>query len=197
MDDIAAAKALKRNDKKAFKFLFDTYYDPIVAYILTFTHDKMKAEDIVQQAFVNLWEDRRKLDYVKSPKPYIYKIAYFRYIDSIKHDKKRNKLLDDIWHNTLVSTIEEDDEELLNQRIEKLREVINLLPPKCKEILILNKIKGLKYREIAETLGISIKTVENQMSKAFRKIRNALKEDPLFLFMLFAEKRYFTLNSPV
>ncbi len=187
MDDITAIKALKSDDKKAFKFLFESYYNRIVAYIFTYTHDKMKAEDIVQQVFINLWEDRQKLETVRSIKPYLYKIAYFRYIDSIKNDKKRNKLLDDVWQHALNERIN-DDQEFLDQRIEKLKEVIDSLPAKCKEIIILNKINGIKYKEIAEELGISIKTVENQMATAFKKIRKAFKEDPLFLFILFRGK---------
>jgi len=73
----------------------------------------------------------------------------------------------------------------LEKRLEKLKAIIETLPEKCKEILLLNKMDGLKYREIAIKLNISIKTVEAQMRIAFQKIREGFKDNPLILFVLF------------
>ena len=66
-----------------------------------------------------------------------------------------------------------------------MRQVIDSLPPKCREIIMLNKIQGVKYKEIADQMGISVKTVESQMRIAFTKIREAFKEDHALLFLLF------------
>jgi RNA polymerase sigma-70 factor (ECF subfamily) len=144
-----------------------------VGYITTYTHDKVKSEDIVQQAFISFWEDKSKLDETKSPKPYLYAIAYNRYIDTIKEAKKQEKLLSQIWERALMDRIEEDSD-AMEKRIQKMRKVIDSLPPKCKEIIILNKIQGVKYKEIAGQMGISVKTVESQMRIAFIKIRELL-----------------------
>ena len=183
MNEMDAVVALKKDSDKAFRYLFDRYYDRLVAYIVTFTHNKMKAEDIVQQAFVNLWNDRQKLDEIKSPKNYLYAIAYNRYADSIKKEKRRSKLLDDIWYRSLNMRIEEDHE-LLEKRINKLNTIIESLPPKCKKIIQLNKMEGVKYKEIASLMGISIKTVEAQMSIAFKKIRKGFEDDTFFLLII-------------
>ena len=124
MNEIDAVKALKKGDKKAFKFLFESYYDRLVAYIVTYTHNQMKAEDVVQQAFINFWDDRQKLNEIRSPKSYLYAIAFNRYVDSIRKEKKRLKLLDDIWHRSLSSRVEEDNE-VMEKRIKKMNLIID------------------------------------------------------------------------
>lgn len=188
MNDLEAAKALKKGDKLAFRYLFDQYYDRLVAYITTYSNDKEISEDIVQQAFINLWEDRLKLDEQKSPRNYLYAIARNRYMDTVKKIKKREKFLNQIWERALRDRIEEDTE-TLEKRIQKMKNVIDSLPPKCREIIQMNKVQEIKYKEIAEQLGISVKTVESQMRIAFTKIRDAFKNDNLLFFHLFKKFR--------
>ena len=192
MNEIDAVKALKQGDKKVFRYLFESYYNRLTAYILTYTQNKMEAEDIVQQAFINLWEDREKLHEIRSPKNYLYAIAYNRYVDSIRNEKKRSKLLDDIWERSLAMKIEEDNE-TQQIRIKKLKSIIETLPTRCKEIILMNKIQGIKYKEIAEILGISVKTVETQMRIAFKKIREGFENDKFIFFFvrnLFRKRAY-------
>ncbi|MFT6796354.1 MAG: RNA polymerase sigma-70 factor (family 1) [Maribacter sp.] len=188
MNDLEAAKALKSGDKPAFTYLFYKYYGRLVAYITTYSNDKEISEDIVQQAFINLWEDRLKLDEQKSPRNYLYAIARNRYMDTLKKIKKRENLLDQIWERALQDRLQEDTEKL-EERIEKMKDVIESLPPKCKEIIQMNKVQGLKYKEIAEQKGVSIKTVESQMRIAFIKIREAFNDNKLLLFLLFKKFR--------
>ena len=184
MNEFKAVAAMKKGDRNAFKYLFNTFYDRLVAYITTFTHDKIQSEDIVQHAFIRFWEDKSKLNETKSPKAYLYAIAYNRYIDTVKKAKKQEKLLSQIWERALADRIQEDSD-ALEERIQKMKQVIESLPPKCKEIILLNKIQGVKYKEIADQMGISVKTVESQMRIAFTKIREAFKEDHILLFLLF------------
>ncbi|WP_405291804.1 RNA polymerase sigma factor [Algibacter sp. Ld11] len=183
MTEKDAVKAFKEGDKKAFSYLFNLYYDRLVAYVIIYTHNKMSAEDIVQQTFVDLWKDREKLLEVKSPKNYLYAIAHNRYVDSMKKQKKQTKLLDSIYEKALRDRIEED-KEALDNRIKRMNEIIESLPPKCKEILKMNKIQGIKYKEIAVKMGISIKTVEAQMRIAFQKIREGFESDKLFFVFI-------------
>lgn len=182
MNDLEAVKAIKNGNKVAFKYLFDRYYNRLVAYIVTYTHDHDQSEEIVQQAFINLWEDRNKLSIEKSPRNYLYSIAYNRFIDSFNKSKKRKQLLDDLWEKSLRDRITEDNEQL-EKRIEKMKQMINSLPPKCRKIIRLSKHEGLKYTEIAEQMGITVKTVESQMRIAFKKIRDGFKKNPIILFL--------------
>tara|TARA_R110002049_G_scaffold15981_1_gene64511 strand:- start:218 stop:775 length:558 start_codon:yes stop_codon:yes gene_type:complete len=184
MNENEAVTAMKKGDRSAFRYLFNEFYDRLVAYITTYTHDKIQSEDIVQHAFIRFWEDKSKLDETKSPKGYLYAIAYNRYIDTIKKAKKQEKLLSQIWERALVERIQEDSD-VLEQRIQKMKQVIDSLPPKCKKIIMLNKIQGVKYKDIADQMGISVKTVESQMRIAFTKIREAFKEGDPLLFLLF------------
>ena len=183
MNELEATKRLKGGEENAFKFIFDLYYDRLVAYICTYTHDKMNSEDVVQQAFIDLWNNRSKLDTNKSPRNYLYSIAYNRFIDSINNDKKQNSLLSLVYENALRDRIDEDNE-VLENRLKKMKLIIESLPPKCRQILEMNKVKGIKYQEIAEIKGISIKTVESQMSIAFKKIRKGFEKDNFHLFFM-------------
>ncbi|GAA3604360.1 RNA polymerase sigma-70 factor [Flavivirga amylovorans] len=183
MNEKDAIKRLREGDKTAFKYLFELFYDRLVAYILTYTNDKMLAEDIVQQVFLNLWNGRAKLNEIKNPKSYLYTMVYNLFIDSRKHEKKVNKLLDNIYEKALRERIKED-KSLIDLRIKKMNAIIETLPPKCREILKMNKVQGFKYKEIAEILGISIKTVENQMGLAYKKVRKAFENPSLILFLI-------------
>lgn len=183
MNDKSAIKALKKGNEKALRYFFDSYYDRLVAYIFTYTNDRMKSEDIVQQSFVNLWTNRDKLGQIKAPRSYLFTMAYNLFIDTTYNEKRNSKLLDKVYEKALRDRIIED-RKLVDERISKLNSVIESLPPKCREILEMNKIQGFKYKEIAETLDISIKTVENQMGIAFKKIRKAFEDSKLILLIL-------------
>ncbi|MEP5340875.1 MAG: RNA polymerase sigma-70 factor [Algibacter sp.] len=193
MNELEAVKKFRAGEESAFKYLFNLYYDRLVTYIVTYTHDKMSSEDIVQQAFIDLWNDRDKLNELRSPKNYLYAIAYNRFIDSVNKNKRQNRLLDLVYENALRNRINEDTEQL-EKRVEKMNRIIESLPPKCKEIILMNKIQGIKYKEIAGIMNISIKTVEAQMSIAFKKIRKGFEKDKLTLFFLRLTK---SVNSSI
>lgn len=175
MDDIRLTHAISSGDQVAFKLFFERHYNPLTAYITTFTNDRNLAEDLVQQAFIKIWKHRKKLRLQQSPKNYLYTIAYHGFIDHYRETKRENLVLDALKRKALEIRIQEE-EDVAALRIEKLGSIIEGLPPKCQEILKLNKIQGLKYGEIADVLGISVKTVESQMRIAYRKIREEFRK---------------------
>ena len=183
MNDLSLITAIKNNDRKAFEGLFNKYYSPLVSYINTFTNDIYLSEDIVQQTFIVLWDKRLKLNITKSPKSYLYSVAYNMYIDHYRKLKKQDLFFDELRESALRSIINEDDE-LAEKRIKKLKTIVENLPPRCKKILQLNKLSGLKYKEISVMLGISQKTVEAQMRIAFQKIRKGFESDKLFFVFI-------------
>jgi RNA polymerase sigma-70 factor (ECF subfamily) len=184
MDDIELVKAICNNDNNAFRKLFDLFYKRLLAYANTFTYDSKWSEDIVQQAFVTLWLKKDQLDKDKSPINYLYSIVHNSYIDDYRKKRRRDVFLDNLKHTSLIDNID-FDHELLEKRLFKLNRIIESLPPKCKEILKLNKIEGIKYKSIAVKMNISIKTVESQMRIAFQKIREGFEEgDSFFLFLV-------------
>lgn len=176
-------KAIQSGDKKAFEFLFKKHYANLVGYITTYTQDGQLSEDIVQYSFIRLWNKRDKILIKSSPKNFIYTIAYNRYIDLYRKKKRDDNLLKELCLENLRNNVEENDE-VVKARIIKLKKLIENLPPRCKEILYLNKQRGLDYNEIAEELKISPRTVEEQIRIAFKKIRKGFKESKI-LFILF------------
>ncbi len=169
-------KEISKGNDQAFTFLFDSYYDPLCKYIYSLTKDLKQAEDIVQDTMFIVWEKRDKIDTKLSVKNYIYKIAYHQFVDNYRKSKEHLNYLDEVQKSALDYFIEKDDEYINKKNAIVLNEIQNL-SPKCKEVFLLNKKHGLKYREVAEELNISIKTVEIHISKALKKIRTRfLKE---------------------
>ncbi|MAZ28703.1 MAG: RNA polymerase sigma-70 factor [Cytophagaceae bacterium] len=183
-EDSDLVKAIIKNDRMAFQIFFRRYYEALVLYVNTFTNDVMQSEDIAQKSFIKFWKKRKKLKIDGHAKSLLFKMAYNIFIDEYRKNKKQGSIyIEELVLESLEDKIGEDDH--LEKRLEKLKAIIETLPEKCKEILLLNKMDGLKYREIAIKLNISIKTVEAQMRIAFQKIREGFKDNPLILFVLF------------
>lgn len=184
MNEKTLYNQIKQGNAYALKRLFNLHYEPLCTYVVQFTKSMPEAEDIVQGIFVRLWTSRETLTIVASPKAYLYRSAHNAYIDKFRKSKKEITLLETLKYEALSDQLEED-ETLLEQRIAKTKILINALPERCKEIVLLSKKEGYKNREIAEKLGISIKTVEAQLTVAFKKIREGFEEDKLLFFLLF------------
>lgn len=176
MDNEELVVALREGDELAFEFLFKNYYKPLLAFITTYTRNAEQAEDIVQQTFISLWHKKDDLKLKVSPKNYLYTIAYNQFVDHYRKSVRQSNFLEEFRLEFLRDSIHEDDE-LLEKRIVKLKAIIEKLPPKCKKILIMSRQQGLKYKEIATSLGISPRTVEEQVRIAFKKIRKAFEEE--------------------
>ena len=183
-DDTILAKSIKKGNREAFRILFDRYYKKLLDYAVTYTHDLHEAEDIVQQTFITLWNNRLKINTEKSIKSYLYRITYNTYIDIYRKQKRSDSFFNELKEQVLRERITEDPE-ILEKRITKLKNTIEILPEQCKKVLYLNKFENLKYKEISEQLDISIKTVESHMYTAYKKIRKAFEEDNLFLFFAY------------
>lgn len=171
MSDKILWKRIQNDDHQALKEIFDSYYQVLCSYILQFTHNIDESEDIVQATFIKLWSKRQQIHISISIKSYLFRSAYHLFVDEYKKQKRDSSVLEEIKYKVLISSIEEDIEVKL-QRTKKIKELVNGLPQKCKEILLLSKETGLKNKEIAAKLDISIKTVESQIRIAFQKIRD-------------------------
>lgn len=164
---------LKSGDLDAYEYLFHEYYDWLCNYIFKLSGDRSQSKDVVQETLVRLWEKKQEIT-IKGPlKGYLFKSCHNQFLQQIRKEKKQPDLLDKIRWDTIYNTYFEQKGEDVHMKsaMLKLDELIDKLPPKCKEIFIKNKLERRKYREIAEDMGISVKTVENQMSKALRIIR--------------------------
>nr|WP_299073172.1 RNA polymerase sigma-70 factor [uncultured Allomuricauda sp.] len=173
MEDPILIGKLKQGDIHAYEYLFDHYYDWLCNYIFKLSGNRNLSKDIVQDVMVRIWEKRNQINIKSSIKSYLFKSCHNQFLMHVRREKKQPDLLDKIRWDTIYNSYfekQEDDVYPKTARL-KLDELLDKLPPKCKEIFIMHKLERRKYREIAEDMGISIKTVENQMSKALRIIR--------------------------
>lgn len=172
---------VKHNDAAAFKLIFDTYYESLAYYAYKFVQDKAAAEDIVQEVFVNFWAKRQQWEVTTSLPAYLYGAVRNRCLNHLKFHKVRSAYAEQSAHTEEVDAFipEQIDADDLARLIES--SLVDL-PLARQRIFRLSREEGLKYREIADQLGISIKTVEAQMGKALRFMRERLKD---FLVILF------------
>jgi RNA polymerase sigma-70 factor (ECF subfamily) len=177
--------SLKAGNITAFEMLFRTYYQPLCNYAYTFVADRDEAEEIVQTAFLNVWEKRESLGIHTAVKPYLYAMVRNACLNVIKHEKIRQQ------HAAVELAMAERSVEAVSRTIvaseleSRIYHAMDKLPEHCRMVFKLSRFEELKYAEIAAQLNISIKTVENQMGKALRIMRQELKEYlPLFIVLM-------------
>lgn len=168
-------QALKKGDMKPFEFMFRFYYEPLLGYALSIVKVEAEAEEIVQELFLKIWRDRKKLKIKHSLAAYLYKSVYNQCMSRLKKEKLSRE-----YHkyalNQTVAEINTDEILKYKELNRKFFELMDALPERRQLIFKLNRFQGLKYREIAERLSISIKTVEANMSKALQYFRENLQD---------------------
>ena len=166
--------------------VFRDYYKPLVRYGTTFLKDSDEAEDVVQQVFVSMWEKRSQQDIHTSVRALLYKAVHNACLNRIKHRKVRM-----VYAEELKATQEQASQVDLvqaNELDEKIQLAVANMPEQCAKIFKMSRFEQLRYQEIADQLGLSIKTIENQMGKALRIIREELKDYlPLLILFLIRE----------
>tara|TARA_B100002049_G_scaffold216066_1_gene181806 strand:- start:342 stop:920 length:579 start_codon:yes stop_codon:yes gene_type:complete len=180
--DEKLVQGLRKGDPLCFKFIFDKLYDPLIVFTYGYTHDIALAEDIVQHCFMKLWEKRESLDQTASLKTFLYTIARNRFVDLYRKDNKNVLLSDTIYLEAILES-EETSEDDLESRMEQIDRAVENLPKKCKQVFLMKRQDNLRNQEIADYLGISLKTVEDHVSRALRIIR----EHILFIIIFINE----------
>ncbi len=162
--------------KEGFEMLFNKHYEPLCAFVFGAVKDFDVCEEIVQNLFVSLWEKRKETNINTSIKSYLYQAAKNAALNQIKHIGIKEK------HKKYINETIADVEQSYSHSIENkeladtIQKAINKLPTECKKIFLMSRNDELKYKEIAEKLDISVKTVENQMGKALSRLRTDLAE---------------------
>lgn len=175
---------LKEGNEHAFKALFQKYYSSMCRFADQFLNDNEMAEETVQELFVRIWEKRSNLNIETSVKHYFFRSVRNHCLNQLQHQKIR------LQYATRMkeTAYQETDPDLCYIEVglvEKIEKSIDSLPPKRQEIFRLSREKGLKYKEIADELNISVKTVEAQMGLALKHLRDELKEFDNHLVSLF------------
>jgi RNA polymerase sigma-70 factor, ECF subfamily len=174
-------------DKNAFRFFFEKYYTDLCNLVNIYIHDEAMAEEIVQDIYIYFWEKKGKIQIESSVKAYLLKASKNKSLNFLRNEKNRLSI-----HERIREASETTYEMPANamdaaQLRELIENAVKNLPEKCGEIYRLAKEKELTYKEIAEQHDISVKTVENQMGIALKKLRDHLRPyyNDIFLLFLF------------
>ncbi|MFD2588904.1 RNA polymerase sigma factor [Croceitalea marina] len=168
MNEGVLIEKLRKGKPTAYKYLFSEYYQWLCNYIYNLSGNRSLSEDIVQEALISFWEKRERIIITTSLKSYLFKTCHNQFLQHLRTQKIKFDELDKIkWEALTEAAVEEETE----FKLAKLNILIDQLPPRCKEIFIQSKLEKKKYKEIALDLGISVKTVENQMSKALHFLK--------------------------
>lgn len=176
-------------DDLAFEQLFKSHFKALHAYACTLLKDEDTAEEIVQNMFLKFWEKRELLNVQTSIKAYLYKCVHNDSLNFLKHQKIKTKYQDFATY-TMNNHYEPASSKVEMTELEiKLQQALNELPQQCRTIFQMSRFEELKYREIADQLGLSVKTIENQMSKALKIMRMELAD---FLSLILIGLMYYT-----
>ena len=184
---------LKDGNEEAVKFIFEKYYESLCLYAESITRNHQVAEEIVEDIFIHIWINAKETSIILSVKNYLYRSTHnncIKYLNKLKTEKKVFDSMDytlkdyEILHPLNDSYPISD---LIAEEMEKKAgEILETLPNQCKEIFTLNRFENLSYSEIATKLNVTVGTVKTQMSRAFNKFREGLKEYlPLIMLWVF------------
>lgn len=176
---------LKERQEAAFEEVFKANYKSLHAYSFTIIGDTSAAEEIVQNVFYKLWDRSDSLSIEGSLRAYLYRAVHNESLNYIKHLKVRQQHQMYIVRRMDQSTENASRKIQLKELEKRVQDALNDLPEQCRTIFQLSRFEELRYREIADRLNISVKTVENQMGKALKLMRLKLVEflPLIFLFI--------------
>ncbi|MGO4772323.1 RNA polymerase sigma-70 factor [Flavobacterium sp. W22_SRS_FK3] len=170
-----------RIDETYYKELFYSLYPRLVGYSLNFVKDDFAAEEVVENVMLLLWENRVKFEKVNDIKSYLYKMVKN---ESLSYIKNKQKSVELDHHLSEEDTVDFDFAILEEEVYATLLEALHSLPLKCKEVFELSCLEGMKYKDIAEQLNISVNTVKSQRARAIELLKEKLINHPELLFIL-------------
>lgn len=175
--------AIQSGDKNQFEELFRSLYRPLCAFANGFLRSREESEEIVQAVFIHFWEKREEINIDVSLKSYLYRAVRNAVLNRLKHEKVRTEHAR--YMKAQGELVAFGGEHMAEQELlVRIREALNKLPEQCRIVFEMSRFEELKYAEIAERLEISVKTVENQMGKALRIMREQLHDYLPFIAML-------------
>lgn len=194
-EEINIIERLKQGDEATYIIVFRDYYVPLCNYARRYLGRKELAEDIVSETFFNIWNRRTSLDIKVSLKSYLFQAVCKNSLNYLRKHKKEEMLEDFLLkHNGEMEAFSNkindtpSDFLMIKDLGEKIKQGIEQLPPQQKTTFKLKRYEGKKNKEIAEIMGLSVKTVEMHMAKAMLSLRNYLKDYAPFILYLFLLK---------
>lgn len=176
--NIIIRKIANEGDHVAFRQFFNVYYNRLLNFAFFFLESSVAAEEVVSSVFISLWEKRQELTKIKRVEAYLFSSTKNKSYNYLRDNKRSIQFKDiDSDDDFLVPVFENPESKLLTEELKvKIIEIIDELPPKCKMIFTLIREDGMKYKEVANLLDLSVKTVEVQMGRALAKLKNSIKQ---------------------
>lgn len=181
-------ESFKKGEEAAFTYFYNKYFRRIISFSEQFIYDKDEAENLTQEAFINLWQNRENIDSINGIQSFLYTYAKSKCLNFIRHNKVKDKFKNDLLNHKereldieILNSIQFDTLELTElERI--INESINDLPPKTREVFIKKRFENKKNAEIAEEMQVTLKAVEAHMTKALKILKTKLSD---YLFLVF------------
>ena len=165
---------IKADNMFAFDVLFRKYSKKLSKFGFSILKSTEDTENLIQDVFLNLWENRNKVVKDSAIKSYIFTLTHNSAISIIRKKARESEFVEYLKSMQEISVAPVNMELEYIELTNKLDEILKALPPRQKEVYLLHKVEGLKYSEIAERLSISVNTIENHMSRALKTIREKL-----------------------
>jgi RNA polymerase sigma-70 factor (ECF subfamily) len=174
-EDHLLVSGLKSGDRAIFEQIFKAYYHELCRFSLRYHADPKVSEEIIQDLFFKLWVRREELMITTSLRNYLYKAAANHSLNHLRHQELQRRHFDYVGFEVdeMTGGVQQDSDGELSLLVQK---ALAQLPEKRRQIFEMSRFEGMKYHEIAEKLGINIKTVETQMTRALDFLRHYLKE---------------------
>jgi len=181
MTDSEIISSLKNDDPSGVKYLYGHIYVGLCIYALRFTRDKANAEEMVQTAFLKIWENRKTIEIKESITAYLFRAVRNNCLNFLKHGQMVNRHNENLARHfaaleeNLMLSQETGYSIVIAKELEaKISEAVENLPGQCREIFRMSRYEGLKHHEIAEIKGVTLNTVQKQISIALDKIKASL-----------------------
>ncbi|TKG89627.1 RNA polymerase sigma-70 factor [Puteibacter caeruleilacunae] len=184
-NELFIVQRMMEGDRKAFRYFFDQYYADLCNFVNIYVRDEQVAEEVVQDIFVYFWENRERININQSVKSYLFSASKNRSLNHLRNLKGQEEKKTELVRNNDLSDDRPEKYLELEELQSLLNQAIDTLPEKCREIYQLSRDQELSNKEIAQQLDISVKTVENQITIALKKIKVFLQPYNEQIFIAF------------
>lgn len=167
-------------DSTHFEMLYRQYFSMLVGFAYQYVEDSGNSEDIVQEVFSKVWSQSDTLEIRTNIKSYLFGAVRNACLNHLRHQKVKQAH----EQQTIQIGTEKEDFMEMDELQEKLEEALDQLPEKRRQIFELSRFEGKKYHEIAEELNISVKTVETQMGRSLKVLREVLRSYLMYLIVI-------------
>jgi len=175
MTDRELLERLRHDDTTAFDEIFRTWYAPLVRMADGMVRDRAVAEELVQEVLFELWRRRDRLAAEGSAQAYLFQSTRNRALNHLRHGRVTDRVAPLVADEAAPTRPPTPDARAVEAELDDaLQRAVATLPPRCREVFELSRVHGLKYAEIAQMLGVTVKAVEAQMGKAMRTLRERL-----------------------